>query len=419
MKKKPIILIVDDEPAILETLKSALQDEEFFVETLNDSTKALDAIGKLVPDVILLDIFMPPLNGLELLEQIKQQNPKQKVIMISGFGNVSLAVQALKSGAIDFIEKPFNLDDILEKLSHIKESGFARPKQQQHDFEAYGIVGKSSLFLELMHYISCVARLDVPHLFLGAEGSGRAMLARYVHKKSSKAHESFEIFDCEGQKNLLEKLQEIQGTLFLKNIYALDDADQTILLDFLSVKQNVSIMASSHASLFNLVQNKKFSGQLFARFQSCPVEVPSLNKRRYDIPLLVHYFIHQANMLYGFDVGITAGAIRMLRNHQWERNVAELQESLYFAVAQAPTPSYVITIEDLLIMLPEKQTAFVDEQLFCHFGSLDEATQSFQKTYLLYILKQHHYNLKKISHLLHINISELRATIVRLGINVS
>jgi len=418
MKKNPFVLIVDDEPAILETLKSALQDEQFHVETLNDGTKALDAIGKLVPDVILLDIFMPPLNGLELLEQIKQQHPKQQVIMISGFGNIPIAVQALKSGAIDFIEKPLNLDDILEKLSYLKEAP-ELPVQQSNDFEAYGIVGKSSLFLELMHYVSCVARLDVPHLFLGAEGSGRAMLARYVHKKSSKAYEPFEIFDCDGQKNLLEKLHGIQGTLFLKNIHALHEVDQAILLDFLSVKQNVSIMASSHSSLFNLVQNKKFSGQLFARFQSCPVEVPSLNKRRYDIPLLVHYFIHQANVLYGFDVGITAGAVRMLRNHQWERNVAELQECLYFAVAQAPTPSYVITIEDLLIMLPEKQTSFVDEQLFCHFGSLDEATQTFQKTYLLYILKQHHYNLKKVSHLLHINISELRATIVRLGINVS
>lgn len=418
MKKNPFVLIVDDEPAISETLKSALQDEDFHVETLNDGTKALDVIGALVPDIILLDIFMPPLNGLELLEQIKQQHPKQQVIMISGFGNIPLAVQALKSGAIDFIEKPLNLDDILEKLSYLKESP-TLPTQQSNDFEAYGIVGKSSLFLELMHYVSCVARLDVPHLFLGAEGSGRAMLARYVHKKSSKAHEPFEIFDCDGQKNLLEKLQKIQGTLFLKNIHALHDVDQNILLDFLSLKQNVFIMASSNSSLFDLVQNKKFSGQLFAQFQSCPVEVPSLNKRRYDIPLLVNYFIHQANVLYGFDVGITAGAVRMLRNHQWERNVAELQECLYFAVAQAPTSSYVITIDDLLIMLPEKQTSFVDEQLFCHFGSLDEATQTFQKTYLLYILKQHHYNLKKVSHLLHINISELRATIVRLGINVS
>jgi DNA-binding NtrC family response regulator len=109
----------------------------------------------------------------------------------------------------------------------------------------------------------------------------------------------------------------------------------------------------------------------------------------------------------------------LLRNHNWERNVAELKECLYFAVAQATMPSHVITIEDLFVMFPEKQTSFVDEQLFCHFGSLDEATETFQKTYLLYVLKQHEYNLKKISHLLHINISELRATIVRLGINLS
>ncbi len=119
--QEPSLLIIDDEEAMLETLQASLQDEGFVVQPLNAGSNTLDAIGTLVPDAVLLDIFMPNINGLELLERIKREYPVQPVIIISGYGTVPMAVDALKKGARDFIEKPLNLEEVLTKLSFLKE----------------------------------------------------------------------------------------------------------------------------------------------------------------------------------------------------------------------------------------------------------------------------------------------------------
>ena len=118
---QPLILIIDDEQAILKTLQDALTDEDYKVITLDEGQKALHTIGEIIPDLILLDIFMPNCNGLKLLSQIKKEFPDQKIIIISGFGNIPIAIEAIKNGAIDFIEKPLNLDEILHKISFLKE----------------------------------------------------------------------------------------------------------------------------------------------------------------------------------------------------------------------------------------------------------------------------------------------------------
>src|SRR5579862_5254167 len=140
MIDNPFILVIDDEPAILETLKDSLEDENFRVETLSDGTKALDVIGKIVPDIVLLDIFMPNCNGIELLTKIKTEYPQQKVIMISGFGSISIALDAVKKGALDFIEKPLNFDDVLAKLLFLKSENLnIQENILEEDYERYGI----------------------------------------------------------------------------------------------------------------------------------------------------------------------------------------------------------------------------------------------------------------------------------------
>src|SRR5580700_377542 len=116
MNDRPLLLVVDDEPAILHMLKQSLEDEHYAVQTLSDGHKTLETIGKLVPDLVLLDIFMPNCNGIDMLTKIKQEYPSQPVMMISGFGTIQIATDAIKKGAVDFIEKPFNFDDILAKI---------------------------------------------------------------------------------------------------------------------------------------------------------------------------------------------------------------------------------------------------------------------------------------------------------------
>ena len=131
MTLKPLILVVDDEPAILKMLQGSLEDEGFRVETLSEGNVVLEIIGKLIPDVVLLDIFMPHFDGMQMLKAIKQEYPQQHVMLISGFGTIQLAIQAMQHGALGFIERPFTLDDVLEKLAFTKNVSLALPKKPQ------------------------------------------------------------------------------------------------------------------------------------------------------------------------------------------------------------------------------------------------------------------------------------------------
>ena len=158
-EKKPLLLIIDDEESILKMLKESLEDENYRVKTLIDGNKALDTIGKILPDLVLLDIFMPNCNGIKLLEKIKKEYPQQKIIMISGFGNISIAIEASKKGALDFIEKPLNLDEILMKISFLKEEKSEKNSEISvaENLESYGIIGQSYLFQELVQQIKQVS----------------------------------------------------------------------------------------------------------------------------------------------------------------------------------------------------------------------------------------------------------------------
>jgi len=193
MNNSPLLLIIDDEITILKTLKEALEDEKFRVETLSDGNKSLDLIGKLIPDLILLDIFMPNCNGLELLKKIKKEYPQQKIIIISGFGNIPMAIEATKNGALDFIEKPLNLDDILSKILFLKKENHQKPtnKTETKNLEIYGIVGQSYLFLELIQQAEQVANLSLPLLIYGQHGTGKTLLSKYIHQKSPLSKNDF------------------------------------------------------------------------------------------------------------------------------------------------------------------------------------------------------------------------------------
>lgn len=427
----PLILIIDDEEAILKTLKDALTDESYRVEILNKGQKALELIGKLIPDLILLDIFMPNCNGLELLEQIKKEYPHQKIIMISGYGNIPIAIEAINKGAIDFIEKPFNLDDILNKLEFLKNENSITPnkinsKNNTTNLADYGIIGESNLFLELIQQIKQLAPYSIPILIYGEQGIGKTTLAKYIHKKSSLANRDFILTDCESllkkdTYTIFEKIFSKKNiTIYIKHIDSLDKNGQVILLHFLKNQRSscLRIIASSRVSLFKLLQNNKFLSSLFYQLNRAPIEVPPLRKRQYDIPLLINHFLQKQNKKYNKKVILTTQSIRLLRNYQWPGNITELQHALQKIIFSCQDEHTIISPNQLFSLLEENKYQIIEEQSFTMFNSLQEATSEFEKNFLLYLLKKNHYNLEQVSNRLNLTNIELKNKLIKLSVEI-
>lgn len=417
-EKKNIILIVDDEIAILKTLKDALEDEDFFVHTLSDGSKTLSTIGDLIPDLLILDIFMPNINGLNLLEQIKTEYPNQQVIIISGYGTVSIAVDAIKKGARDFIEKPINLDDILNKINFIKqnESEIIQNNENIEDLKQFEIIGKSELFLEFINQVKKTAPLKTPSLIYGQHGTGRSLIAKYLAYHHHQNNKPFIEIDC-SQKNQLESLNLSDGTIFFKNIHELGIEDQKEALRFIKKhKDYIKIIASSLPDLFVRVRNGLFNDILFYELNNIPLEIIPLNKRRYDIPLLAYHFLNKTNNLMKKNSVFHTNSLRILRNHNWSGNITQLKNIVEYSVRNLTDGNNVITPEMLESLLPEVNIPYTQEQSFTTFCSLDEATEYFEKKYLLYLLKKHHYNLEQLGESIKISLPELKAKIYKLNL---
>ena len=434
MKKTPLILVIDDEIEILKALKESLEDEHYLVETLSQGQKTLDTIGTLIPDMILLDIFMPNCNGLELLESIKKEYPSQKIIIISGFGNIQIATEAIKKGALDFIEKPLNLDKILSKINFLKESEktFNVDKQlNKKDVDQennviiknnLGITGKSFLFLELLNQLEKISRLPLPTIIYGQPGTGKSLLALYMHKIGPASDKDFIKIDC--IKLHCEKLTDKMessfnstniGSIYFKNIHVMDSENQKRLL-FNMEQCNIRIIASSPKHLFNLFKKNEFNSSLYFKMSLIPMEIPPLNKRRYDIPLLIDSFLKQSNLLYEKHVLLNNKSIRTLRNHNWTGNVEELKQLISRVVQTSTDPYQIVIPEEINNLLNEKDIQFIEEQSFTRFDSLNKATEEFEKRFLLYLLKKNSYNIEQVCDRLNLSPSQLKNKMLELNI---
>lgn len=425
----PLILIIDDEQAILKTLKDALTDEDYRVETLSEGQKALDMIGKLVPDLILLDIFMPNCNGITLLTQIKKEYPDQKVIIISGFGNIPIAIEAVKKGAIDFIEKPLNLDEILNKISFLKNKNMQQNAKYDTDknmLRECDIIGESNLFLELIQQTERLAPYNFPILICGEYGTGKTTLARYIHKKSALAQKFFKIINCETlhasrAETILQDVftSDAPQTIYIKHVETLDVDEQKILLRVIeNTQKNLRIIASNKTSLFQLTKKGLFNESLFYYLNKAPIEVPPLRKRPYDIPLLINHFLQMYNELLRKRVILTTQSTRLLRNHKWPGNITELQQAIQKIVACCSQDYEVVTPQKLTAILGEKTVQIIEEQALSQFSSLEEATIEFKKNFLLYLLQKNHYNIDQVSGRLNLSPLQLKNKLLELRIDI-
>lgn len=367
---KRAILIVDDEPDMLQLLKRSLgPDLGCAVETAPSALKALEKLGENYFDLVLADIKMPGVDGLELLEEIKRDFPDLTVVMMTAYGSIDTAVAAMRNGAYDFITKPFDLDALvirlekaLERSALLKENRRLR-QTCEAAFPFQNMVGKSKAMQSVYETIRMVANTDLTVLITGESGTGKELTARAIHALSPRKNRSFVAVNCptipehileselfgykkgaftHATQNKIGLFQEAHGgTIFLDEIGDIGPAVQAKLLrvlqekeikplgDARSIKVDVRIIASTNQVLANKIQEGLFREDLFYRLNVLPINLPPLRDRQADIPLLANHFLekHCAKLDKPLKT-VSSELMAALMDRPWEGNVRELENLL-------------------------------------------------------------------------------------------
>lgn len=355
------ILVVDDESSIRRTLKEILEFEKYEVDLSPDGMTALEMVGANGYDVILLDIKMPEMDGMEVLEKLQEQTDCP-VVMISGHGTIETAVEAIKKGAYDFVVKPPDLNRLLITIHNAidKKDLVTQTKKLKKEVERkYLIVGESPKMVQLKEMISRVAPTGARVLISGENGTGKELVARQIHEQSPRAKMPFIEVNCAAIPSELIESQlfghekgsftsaikqrkgdfELAngGTLFLDEIGDMSLSAQAKVLRALQenkitrvggekeIQVDVRVLAASNKDLAAEIKNGNFREDLYHRISVIVMEVPPLRERKEDIPLLVEYFIKELVQEQGRSLlGITEEALKRLAEYTWTGNVREL-----------------------------------------------------------------------------------------------
>jgi DNA-binding NtrC family response regulator len=384
---KPTILIVDDEPDMLHLLKRSLEPElNCQVETAATGQEGLLQLGHAPFDLVLADIKMPGMNGLELLQLIKQDYPQQTVVMMTAFGQIETAVEAMRSGAYDFITKPFEhdalvlrLEKALERSRLIQENRQLQNRcQEPYIFEK--MVGKSPAMQRVFETIQMVAKTDHTVLITGESGTGKDLTARAIHQLSHRSSGPFVAVNCPTvPENILESelfgykkgafthatqnktglFQEAHnGTIFLDEIGDISPSIQTKLLRVLQEKEikplgdsrtiqvNVRIIASTNQDLQKKIQSHEFREDVFYRLNVLPIRMPALRDKPEDIPLLAdHLLAKHAGELNRPGKKISAELMEIFCRRHWEGNIREMEniiiQGILFSAEETIRPADV------------------------------------------------------------------------------
>jgi len=429
----PSILIVDDEPSILKSLSGLLADEGFEVMTASTGYDGLKMIDKESPDLVLLDIWMPGIDGIETLKQIKKGNPYLQVIIITGHGNIETAVKATKLGAYDLIEKPLSIDKIIVAINNAlnfrkleEENRYLRKKT----IEKHAINGISAATVELKKRIAAVAPTDATILITGENGTGKELVARTIYQLSTRVEEPFITVDCA---TISEELIESElfghekgafpgaitkkrgkfeiansGTVLLDDIGDMSLKTQAKILRFLQEKNfqraggrrtinvDVRIIAASNKTLEKEIAKGNFREDLYYRLNVVPVEVPPLRNRKEDIPILIDMFLAEcAKQNKNAKKTLSQEAIHLLSNYSWPGNVRELKNLMQqLAILVEKTTVDVKDIPDnYKLGIEEKHKDVINE--FFLFDRLNDAKKAFEKEFIKIKLSENDSNISK------------------------
>lgn len=419
------LLIVDDEPNMRHMLRSIIERHGYKVETAGNGEVALEAIGTHRFDFILCDVKMPGVDGLEFLAMGSKQLERTTVIMMSAFGTVDLALEAMKAGAYDFISKPFKSDEVLMTLKKAEEREQLRRenvrlKQQLEEIRVTAsfdaMIGESKPMQEVFRLARQIANYDTSILITGASGTGKELVARGIHHYSDYANKEFVAVNCGSiPAHLLESelfghmrgsftgaekdrkgLFEIASgsTLFLDEIGELPEAMQVKLLRVLQeqevrpigassqVKVKVRIIAATARDLGTAIANGSFREDLYYRLNVVNIHIPPLRERNEDVPLLCHHFINKFNNRFHLSMhGISPQALKAMLAYDWPGNVRQLENVIQRAM--------VLTDKDLIDLqhLPAEVRSGASHEIFDGELSLKTAQKQMEADFIARAMK--------------------------------
>ena len=378
----PYILIIDDEKAIRKTLNEILGYEGYKIDEAADGEEGLRKFKENTYDLVLCDIKMPKLDGLEFLERAKEINPETPIIIISGHGNIETAVEAVKKGAFDYISKPPDLNRMLITLRNAMEKNTLVAETRvlkRRISKVQEIVGESKPIRKIKDTIDKIAPTEARVLITGENGVGKELVARWIHEKSNRSKNAMVEVNCaaipgelieselfghekgsftSAVKQRIGKFEQAHGgTLFLdeigdmslnaqaKVLRALQEGKITRVGADKDINVDVRIIAATNKNLLEEVENKKFRLDLYHRLGVIIVNVPSLNERVADIPLLIDRFLNDIAIDYGQPVKeIDKSAIELLQKYKWTGNIRELHNVVERLIILS---GKTITTEDL------------------------------------------------------------------------
>jgi len=359
----PTIMIVDDEPSILKSLGGLLSDEDFEVITASNGYEALKIIDVESPDLVLLDIWMPGIDGIETLKEIKKNNPHIQVIMITGHGTIETAVRATKFGAFDFIEKPLSIDKVIVAINNAlnfrrleEENVYLRKKT----LEKHSIDGNSPPIATLKQQIAVAAPTDASIMITGENGTGKELAARTIHHMSNRSEHPLIDVNCAAIPDELIESELFgheksalpgtvaksrgkfelanKGTIFLDEIGDMSLKTQAKILRVLQEQKfqrvggsrileiDVRVIAASNKDLEAEIEEGNFREDLFFRLNVIPIDIPPLRQRLEDLPILVDTFLEKcANQYQSRKKSIKKEALDLLEEYSWPGNIRELK----------------------------------------------------------------------------------------------
>lgn len=440
------IMVVDDEKNIRIMLKRVLSGDQYEIDEAVNGLEALQKIAQEKYDAILLDLKMPEMNGLQVIDKIKEMDITTPIIMMSAYGTIPEAVEAMKLGAVDYLIKPFDLDELRMTLDRmirqdeIKNENQYYREEEDKRFNFKEIIGQSQAIKKVLEMIRQVAPLPTTVMLTGESGTGKELIARAIHENSPRKEKPFVVANCVAfSPNILESELfghekgaftgansrrigrfEIahKGSIFLDEIGELNSMTQAKLLRVVqekefervgsstSIKVDTRIVAATNKDLKKEVRQNRFREDLFYRLNVFHINVPPLRERKEDIPLLVQHFIQKYNQILNKRIsGVSGHTLDLLMDYSFPGNIRELENIIERAMIMCTRS----TIEKNVVYFLDK------ENIEQKSGTLKEMEKEMIKKYLI----QNHGNRTKTAQVLGISRRNLQLKLKEYQINIS
>jgi two-component system nitrogen regulation response regulator NtrX len=423
------VLVIDDETAIREAIRMTLEYEGYRIDEARSGQEGLDKAAKTPYDAILLDIKMPILDGMEVLENLKEQKIVTPVVMVSGHGDISTAVECTKRGAFDFLEKPLNRDKLLLSVRNavrqrsLEEENIELKERAEKEYQ---LVGQSAVMADLKSQVERAAPTKATVLITGESGTGKELVAREIHRRSSRSGMPFVQVNCAA---IPEELIESElfghekgsftgairkqtgkfvaadgGTIFLDEIADMSLRTQAKVLRVLqdgevepvgaatTIKVDVRVIAATNKDLTEEIKNGRFREDLYYRLNVIPIRTPPLRERRDDVPILAQYFAALFSEEHNYHAKrFTPAALRALQDAPWRGNVRELRNMIERLVIMVPSDA--IDVTDLPAEFFRTPTDIISSAM--RLDTLQDFKDEAEKAFILAKLREFGWNVSK------------------------